>query len=197
MSENIEPEPEKKRSRGVQNENNNVEDNDKSDERKVKCPHCSKTFKRRWLLTRHINSLHKSTSTFKCAKCAREFSRKDKLNTHKCKPIESVPRNIDVDDMENEEEEDEENVSESAFNRMFLTKTWRIRAARDPLTLMNEKTFDIKRHLIHLLTESPVKFYIVMTITMVKEDQVTNKKQRTTSHFQGGTRTLLRATKIN
>ena len=199
MSENIEPEPEKKRSRGVQNENNNVEDNDKSDERKVKCPHCSKTFKRRWLLTRHINSLHKSTSTFKCAKCAREFSRKDKLNTHKCKPIESVPRNIDVDDMENEEEEeeDEENVSESAFNRMFLTKTWRIRAARDPLTLMNEKTFDIKRHLIHLLTESAVKFYIVMTITMVKEDQDTNKKQRTTSHFQGGTRTLLRATKIN
>ena len=53
MSENIESEPEKKRSRGDQNENNNVEDNDKSDERKVKCPHCSKTFKRRWLLTRH------------------------------------------------------------------------------------------------------------------------------------------------
>merc|ERR1711954_538143 len=74
--------------------------------------------------------------------------------------------------MENTEEDDEENVSESAFNRMFLTKTWRIRGARDPLTLMNEKTFDIKRHLIHLLTESPVKFYIVMTITMVKEDQV-------------------------
>ena len=199
MSENIEPEPEKKRIRGVQNENNNGEDSDNSDERKVKCPHCSKTFKRRCDLTRHINSLHNSTSTFKCAKCAREFSRKDKLNTHKCKPIESVPRNIDVDedeDMENEEE-DEENVSESAFNRMFLTKTWRIRAARDPLTLMNEKTFDIKRHLIHLLTESPVKFYIVMTITMVKEDQDTNKKQRTTSHFQGGTRTLLRATKIN
>merc|ERR1712115_608302 len=92
---------------------------------------------------------------------------------------------------------DEENVSESAFNRMFLTKTWRIRGARDPLTLMKEKTFDFKRHLIHLLTESPAKFYIVMTITMVKEDQVTDKKQRTTSHFQGGARTLLRATKIN
>ena len=196
MSENIEPEPEKKRIRGVQNEHNNDDD---SDERKVKCPHCSKTFNRRFHLKRHINSLHKSTSSFKCAKCAREFSRKDNLNTHKCKPIESAPRNIDVDDMENEEEEeeDEENVSESAFNRMFLTKTWRIRAARDPLTLMNEKTFDIKRHLIHLLTESPVKFYIVMTITMVKEDRVTGEKQRMTSHFQGGTRTLLRPAKIN
>ena len=97
--------------------------------------------------------------------------------------------------MENEEE-DEENVSESAFNRMFLTKTWRIRGARDPLTLMKEKTFDIKRHLIHLLTESPVKFYIVMTITMVKEDRVTGEKQKMTSHFEGGTKTLLRATKI-
>ena len=139
MCENFEPEPEKKRSKVVQNENNIVEDSDKSDERKVKCPYCSKTFNRRFHLTRHINSLHKSTSSFKCAKCAREFSRKDKLNTHKCKPIESVPRSIDVDedvDMENEEE-DEENENESAFNRMFLTKTWRIRAARDPLTLMN------------------------------------------------------------
>ena len=138
MSENIEPEPEKKRIRGVQNENNNGEDSDNSDERKVKCPHCSKTFNRRFVLTRHINSLHKSTSSFKCAKCAREFSRQDNYDTHKCKPIESVPRSIDVDeddDMENEEE-DEENVSESAFNRMFLTKTWRIRGARDPLTLM-------------------------------------------------------------
>ena len=88
----------------------------------------------------YINSLHKSTSSFKCAKCAREFSRQDNYDTHKCKPIESVPRSIDVDeddDMENEEE-DEENVSESAFNRMFLTKTWRIRGARDPLTLMKE-----------------------------------------------------------
>ena len=55
MSENIEPEPEKKRIRGVQNENNNGEDSDNSDERKVKCPHCSKTFNRRFHLTRHIN----------------------------------------------------------------------------------------------------------------------------------------------
>ena len=152
------------------------------------------------MLNRHINSLHNSTPSFKCTKCAKEFSRKDKLDTHKCKPVESVPRSIDIDedlDMENTEEDDEENVSESAFNRMFLTKTWRIRAARDPLTLMNNKTFDIKRHLIHLLTESPVKFYIVMTITMVKEDQFTDDKERITSHFQGGTRTLLRATKIN
>ena len=135
MSENIKLEPEKKRSKVVQNENNNVEDSNKSDERKVKCPHCSKTFNRRFHLTRHINSLHNSTSSFKCTKCAREFSRQDKLNTHKCKPIESVPRSNDVDedlDMENTEEEDEEYVSESAFNRMFLTKTWRIRAARDP-----------------------------------------------------------------
>ena len=53
MSENIEPEPEKKRIRGVQNENNNGEDSDNSDERKVKCPHCSKTFNRRFVLTRH------------------------------------------------------------------------------------------------------------------------------------------------
>ena len=134
MGENIKPEPEKKRSRVVQNQNNNGEDSDKSDERKVKCPHCSKTFNRRFVLTRHINSLHKSTSSFKCAKCAREFSRQDKLNTHKCKPIESVPRSNDVDedlDMENTEEEDEEYVSESAFNRMFLTKIFALKKPPD------------------------------------------------------------------
>ena len=32
---------------------------------------------------------------------------------------------------------------------------------------------------------------------MVKEDQVTSKKQKKRSYFQGGTKTLLRATKIN
>ena len=49
---------------------------------------------------------------------------------------------------------------------------------------MNEKKNDMKRHSIHLLRESPVKFYIVITITMVKEDRVTGEKQRMTSHFQ-------------
>ena len=62
---------------------------------------------------------------------------------------------------------------------------------------MNEKKNDMKRQFIQLLRESPVKFYIVMTITMVKEDRVTGEKQRMTSHFQGGTRTLLRPAKIN
>ena len=155
MSVNIQPEPEKKKRQDVQNEHNS-EDSGESDERKVKCPHCSKTFKRRSHLTRHINSFHNSTSSFQCAKCARKFSRKDNFNTHKCKPIESIPRSNDIDedvDMENtEEEEDQENMSESAFNRMFLNKTWKIRARRDPLSLMNEKKIDMKRHFLHLLT---------------------------------------------
>ena len=42
-----------------------------------------------------------------------------------------------------------------------------------------------------------MKFFIVMTITMVKEDRVTGEKQKMTSHFEEGTRTLLRATIIN
>ena len=87
MSDKTQPEPEKKKRGDVQNEHNND-----SDERKVKCPHCSISFNKRSNLTRHINSLHNSTSNFKCAKCLRVFSRKDKLNTHKCKPIESDPR---------------------------------------------------------------------------------------------------------
>ena len=142
MDDEIQPEPEKNKRRDVQSEHNNEED---SGERKVKCPHCSKPFKKRSDLTRHINSLHNLTSSFKCAKCLREFSRKDKFTTHKCKPVESVPINNDIDedvDMENAEEEEEENVSESAFNRMFLNKTWKIRGRRDPLSLMNEKKID-------------------------------------------------------
>ena len=72
MSDNIQPEPEKKKRRDVQSEHNSD-----SGERKVKCPHCSKPFNKRSNLTRRINSLHSLTSSFKCAKCAREFSRKD------------------------------------------------------------------------------------------------------------------------
>ena len=41
MNDKIQPEPEKKKRRDVQSEHNNEED---SGERKVKCPHCSKTF---------------------------------------------------------------------------------------------------------------------------------------------------------
>ena len=41
MNDNIQPEPEKKKRRDVENEHNND-----SDERKVKCPHCSNTFNR-------------------------------------------------------------------------------------------------------------------------------------------------------
>ena len=78
MSDKIQPEPEKKKRRDVQNEHNSG-----SDERKVKCPHCSNTFKKRSDLTRHINSLHDLSSSFKCAKCARVFSRKDNFNTHR------------------------------------------------------------------------------------------------------------------
>ena len=58
MSDKTQPEPEKKKRGDVQNEHNND-----SDERKVKCPHCSNTFKRRCDLTRHINSLHSYAST--------------------------------------------------------------------------------------------------------------------------------------
>ena len=57
MNDKIQPEPEKKKRRDVQNEHNND-----SGERKVKCPHCSKTFNRRFVLRRHINSFHNSTS---------------------------------------------------------------------------------------------------------------------------------------
>ena len=43
MNDKIQPEPEKKKRPNVQNEHNND-----SDERKVKCPHCSKTFNAIW-----------------------------------------------------------------------------------------------------------------------------------------------------
>ena len=63
MSVNIQPEREKKRSRDVQNEQNNDEDSGESDEGKLNCPHCFRTFNRRSNLTRHINSLHRILDT--------------------------------------------------------------------------------------------------------------------------------------
>ena len=89
-----------------------------------------------------------------------------------------------------EDQTDEGNITESAFRRLFLTREWRIRGRRDPLTLMYEYFPALKRHLAALLKNTAIKFYIIMDTTMVKEDQ-DGIKQRTTAYFNGETRLLL------
>ena len=158
------------------------------------CNKCSKQFTRKEKLINHKCSL-------KCTRCGMEVGTKKQLLKHVCKPNHSRQRtpesaeNGASSNGENVEEEselqtDEGSISESAFRRMFLTREWRIRAGRDPLSLMHEYFPALKRHLAALLKNNPIKFYTVMDITMVKEDQ-DGIKQRTTGYFNGATRVLL------
>ena len=101
--------------------------------------------------------------------------------------------------MEEEEprraENDDSSTSESAFNRMLLTREWRIRGATDPLSLMNKYHSALKRSLISVLIKHAVKMYINMQMTMIRKDQY-GIKERGTFYFQGSTRLLLRASQI-
>ena len=90
---------------------------------------------------------------------------------------------------------DESSTSESSFGGMINTKTWRIRRFSDPITLLSVYHNAIKRALIDLLTKSTVKFYIIITITMVRKDKE-GVKERTAAYFHGSTRILLRASQI-
>ena len=101
--------------------------------------------------------------------------------------------------MEEEEprraENDDSSTSESAFNRMLLTREWRIRGATDPLSLMNKYHSALKRSLISVLIKHALKMYINIQTTMVRKDQY-GIKERGTFYFQGSTRLLLRASQI-
>ena len=100
--------------------------------------------------------------------------------------------------MEEEEpraENDESREQSSAFNRMLLTREWRIRGATDPLSLMNKYHSALKRSLISVLIKHAVKMYINMQMTMIRKDQY-GIKERGTFYFQGSTRLLLRASQI-
>ena len=170
-----------------------------TDNNSFSCDLCTKQF------TRKLNLLkHKCTP--KCTRCANEFRTKKELLKHVCNPSPSRKTTPEASDNEstsnaahedgaNEEDEsedetDEGNITESAFRRLFLTREWRIRGRRDPLTLMYEYFPALKRHLAALLKNTAIKFYIIMDTTMVKEDQ-DGFKQRTTAYFNGETRLLL------
>ena len=79
---------------------------------------------------------------------------------------------------------------------MLMTKRFNIRKARDPLTLLANYHNTLKRVLINLLEKNPVKFNIIMSITMICKDK-NGVKERVTGYFQGSTRTLLRSSLIS
>ena len=70
------------------------------------------------------------------------------------------------------------------------------RMNRDPLTLLANYHNALKRVLINLLEKNPVKFNIIMSITMIRKDK-NGVKERVTGYFQGSTRTLLRSSLIS
>lgn len=169
---------------------------------KFKCPHCSMSLSTRGSLYNHIKVKHSHGHGFICDQCGQGFPLKDYLIKHMKKhekmnakkPPTKVKTRINVEE-EPRVENDESSTSESAFRRMLLTKTWRIRGATDPLSLMAKYHNTLKRALRDLLVKNAVKMFIIVEITMVRKDK-SGIKERSTTYFHGSTRILLRASQI-
>ena len=167
-----------------------------------KCPQCSMSLSTRGSLYNHIQLNHSQGHSFICDQCGQRFPRKDYFMNHlkkhekmnAKKPPTKVKTRINVEE-EPRAENEKSSTSESAFKGMLHTRTWRIRGASDPLSLMAKYNNDLQRTLINLLIKNPLKFYITIAITMVRKD-MEGIKERTTTHFNGSTRILLRATQI-
>ena len=159
----------------------------------LSCKHCGEQFIGKIALQRHEH--------FICEQCGHQFinkiSFKNHMRKHRKSNIEKITTRVAEDEVTAKEVlEEDENSQESAFNKTLLTKTWRIRGSKDPLTLMSGYKERLKHYLTSLLIQNPRKFYIVMEITMVKKDR-TGTYQRGSTYFCASTRTILRSVQIN
>ena len=163
-----------------------------------KCDKCELGFTRKDRLLKHILNHHEHMI---CEHCGEQIIGKIKLSKHsrqhKHPDVEKIKTRVAEEQVSPEEFlEDDDDSEESAFNKTLLTKTWRIRGSKDPLTLMKDYKERLKYYLTSLLVQNPRKFYIVMEITMVKKDRK-GTHQKVTVYFRSATRTLLRSTQIN
>ena len=158
----LEPEKEKLSGKGIEKESN-----------VFKCNDCDATFLHKKSLYRHNRRNHEDN--FLCETCGKHFPRRDVYEKHQCHVKEKVKTRHNLNFDENAaaaDENDKESTTSSAFNGLFNSKTWRIRQATDPLSLIKKYHPHILRFMIQLLTEKgPIKLNIVMEITMVKMDK--------------------------
>ena len=167
-----------------------------------KCPHCSMSLSTRGSLHNHIKVKHSHDHGYICDQCGQRFPLKDYLIKHlkrhekmnAKKPPTKVKTRINVEE-DLRVESDKSSTSESAFRGMVNIRTWRIRGASDPLSLMAKYHNTLKRTLRDLLIKNAVKMYITVDITMVRKTKE-GVTERTTAYFQGSTRTLLRESQI-
>ena len=163
------------------------------------CPKCDLGFTRNDRLQTHILNNHQQ---FLCEHCAQLCIGKIALEKHmkQHKNIEKIKTRVEEDETTSKEDEttskEDDSSQESAFNKTLLTKTWRIRGSKDPLTLMNSYKGNLKHYITSLLIQNPRKFYIVIEITMVKKNK-DGVHERASSYFRSSTRTILRSTEIN
>ena len=164
-----------------------------------RCTYCQKVFMKEGRLQEHISNNHVDV---KCNKCNKEFSSKIELRKHMrkykfCSIKKIKTRVTEADEVASKNSLEEVDSSEqSAFNKLLLSKTWRIRGARDPLTLMSDYKKNMTHYLIGLVMKNPRKFYLVMQITLVKKNRE-GTHERLTTYFRSSIRTILRSLQIN
>ena len=167
-----------------------------------RCETCELEFSKNCRLQTHILNNH---SPHLCDICGLETAGKNGLRKHiliKHKKQSSNLKKVNGRVAEEDEFSSKSIIEndiineETAFNKTLLTKTWRIRGSRDPLSLMNSYRKNITHYLISLLIKSPRKFYIILDITMVKKNRE-GSHQKVTTYFRSSAKTILRSTQIN
>ena len=159
------------------------------------CEKCAMPFANQIELNKHMKKNHEQN---KCKKCSLQFANQIELKKHRLSHLNKTKTRVSEEDelTSNDFPEEDDSSEQTAFNKILLTKTWRIRGKKDPLSLMSSYKKNITHYLIPLLIKNPRKFYIVMEITLVKKNR-DGIHQRSTSYFRSSTKTILRSTQIN
>ena len=120
-------------------------------EKNIKCDQCDFVTDRNHNMKKHINTMHVVKA---CNEC--DFKTKSLHEMKRHKDTQHQPDNY---------------YEESAFNKLFYDKTWRVRGIIDPMTALTIYYPKIKNTIQYYLNEKgPMKWYIGMKVIMKKMD---------------------------
>ena len=165
---------------------------------KIYCEICGIGFYRKDHLQTHILNYHVNNLCEYCGTIVNNG--KNGLQTHikeNHQQQEKIRTRVaEEDELASREFLQDDINEETAFNKTLLTKNWKIRGSKDPLTLMSGYKKNITNYLISLLKKSPHKIHFVMEITMVKKNRE-GTHQRVVAYFRSLIKTMLTSSQIN
>ena len=134
------------------------------------CSKCSRIFKEKCTLTRHMKEVHGGAKQLNCPHCSYSTMRQHYLNWHltfgKCqqknvsKPLPKKTKIVHDDGSEHTH----------AFNKLVQLRDFKIRGKTEPIPLLDEYRSKVKKHIENELEKGPIKAQIVLRCVFEKKE---------------------------